>query len=202
MQLYYLPGACSLAPHIAIREAGLDVKLNKVAFGAERRTEDGRDFYSVNPQGAVPTLELESGEVLTENAVLLQYIAAQAPGSGLAPSEGMARWRLLETLNFIATELHKSFSPLFRNPAPEAREAQIKLILGRFKLLEGKLGDQPYLAGDAFSIADAYAFVMFVWASKFSLDLSGFPKLTAYFQRLKARPAVQQSLREEGLPTA
>lgn len=202
MQLYYVPGACSLAPHIAIREAGLDVKLNKVAFGAERRTEDGRDFYSVNPQGAVPTLELDSGEVLTENAVLLQYIAAQAPNAGLAPSDGMARWRLLETLNFIATELHKSFSPLFRNPTPEAREAQTKLILSRFKLLEGKLGDQAYLAGDAFSIADAYAFVMFVWAGKFGLDLSGFPKLGAYFDRVKARPAVQQTLREEGLPIA
>lgn len=200
MQLYYVPGACSLAPHIAIREAGLDVKLNKIAFGAERRTEDGRDFYSVNPQGAVPTLELDSGEVLTENAVLLQYIAAQAPKAGLAPGEGIAHWRLLETLNFIATELHKSFSPLFRNPAPEVREAQIKLIQGRFKLLEGKLGDKPYLMGDGFTVADAYAFVIFFWSRRFEIDLSATPKLTAYFQRVMARPAVQQTLKEEGLP--
>ena len=202
MQLYYVPGACSLAPHIAICEAGLDVKLNKVAFGAERRTEDGRDFYSVNPQGAVPTLELDSGEVLTENAVLLQYIASLGPKAGLAPTEGMAHWRLLEALNFIATELHKSFSPLFRNPAPEVREAQIKLIQGRFKLLEGKLGDKPYLMGDGFTVADAYAFVMFFWSRNFQIDLSATPKLTTYFQRVMARPAVQQTLKEEGLPTS
>ncbi len=201
MQLYYVPGACSLAPHIAIREAGLEVKLNKVAFGAERRTEDGRDFYTVNPQGAVPVLELDSGETLTENAVLLQYIAAQAPNAGLTPREGMAHWRLLELLNFIATELHKSFSPLFRKPSPEVREAQTKLILGRFKLLEDKLGDKTYLLGDSFTVADAYAFVMFTWARNFKLDLSATPKLSAYFQRVMARPAVQAALTEEGLPT-
>ncbi len=125
MKLFYVPGACSLAPHIAIREAGLDVKLDKISFGEKRTSEDGRDFYTINPQGAVPVLELDDGSVLTENAVLLQYLAFQAPQAQLAPSEGPERWRLLETLNFIATELQKSFSPLFRNPPPEAREAAI-----------------------------------------------------------------------------
>jgi glutathione S-transferase len=203
MQLYYVPGACSLAPHIAIREAGLDVKLNKIAFGAERRTEDGRDFYSVSPQGAVPVLELDNGETLTENAVLLQYIAAQAPASGLMPAaDGMAHWRMLELLNFVATELHKGIGFLFKNPPQDVWDAQVKLILSRFKLLDAKLGDKPYLAGDNFSVADAYAFVMFTWARKFSIDLSGFPRLTAYFQRMLARPAIQQTLTEEGLPTS
>lgn len=202
MQLFYSPGACSLAPHIVIREAGLDaVKLNRVKFGAERLTEDGRNFFAINPQGAVPALELDDGEVLTEAQVLLQYLAALAPEKGLAPSEGMARWRLLETLNFIATELHKGFSPLFKKPPPEQREAIAKVLVNRFGLLEQKLGDKDYLLG-AFSIADAYAFVMFTWTRKFEIDLSGAPKLLAYFQRVMARPAVQRTLQEEGLPTA
>src|SRR5262249_8136518 len=156
--LYYAPGACSLAPHIAICEGGLDVKLDKITFGEKRTTEGGRDFYSINPQGAVPVLELDDGSVLTENAVLLQYLAAKAPQLGIA-GDGIEHWRLLEALNFIATELHKSFSPLFRKPPPEVREPQIKHILNRLALLQGKLGDKQYLMGDRFTIADAYAFV-------------------------------------------
>ena len=121
MKLYYAPGACSLGPHIIAREANLDVKLDKVQFGPERKTESGRNFYDINPQGAVPTLELDNGEVLAEAQVILQYLAAQAPQAKLAPQDGMLKWRLLETLNFIATELHKGTSPLFRNPTPEAK---------------------------------------------------------------------------------
>lgn len=200
MKLYYAPGACSLASHIVAREAGLDITLDKISFAPKRTTEDGRDFYAINPQGAVPTLELDGGEVLTENAVVMQYLAAQAPGAGLAPESGMAHWRLLETLNFIATELHKGISPLFRNPNDEVRAATIKNVLSRFELLEGKLGDKPYLNGDAFTIVDAYAFVMMMWARKFSIDLSARTKLTAYFQRVLARPGVQQALTQEGLP--
>lgn len=199
MKLYYAPGACSLAPHIVAREAGLDVALDRIAFGAERKTESGRDFYDINPQGAVPTLELDTGEVLTENAVVMQYLAAQAPQAGLAPGEGMAHWRLLETLNFIATELHKGFSPLFRNPADDVRETIFATLRNRFALLERKLGDKTYLLGDTFSIADAYAFVMMTWARKFKLSLGDRPKLEAYFQRILARPAVQQALKAEGL---
>jgi glutathione S-transferase len=132
--------------------------------------------------------------------VLLQFLAAQAPEKKLLPTEGMARWRGLETLNFIATELHKGFSPLFKHPSQDVRERQVQLLANRFGLLEGKLGDKEYLLGD-FSVADAYAFVMFTWARKFEIDLSGNPKLLAYFKRLMARPAVQQTLQEEGLPT-
>jgi glutathione S-transferase len=201
MKLFYAPGACSLAPHIIIREAGLDVALDKVTFGPERLTTDGRNFYDINPQGAVPALELDSGEVLTEAQVLIQYLASLAPAKNLAPQDGMTRWRLLETLNFIATELHKGTSPLFKKPSAEAREAAVKNLVNRFGLLDGKLGDKPYLLGD-FTIADAYAFVMLTWARKFEIDLSSLPRLKAYYQRVQQRPAVQQTLQEEGLPTS
>ena len=203
MKLYYAPGACSLAPHIALREAGLDAAIDKITFGdGTRTTAEGGDFYKINPHGAVPVLELDGGEVLTENAVILQYIATLAPQANLAPKDGMDLWRLRETLNFVATELHKSFSPLFRNPAPEVREGLVKNVLSRFKLLSGKLGDKPYLMGDHFTVADAYAFVMLLWSTRFQMDLSPFPNLTAYVARLRARPGVQKALTEEGLPTS
>ncbi len=201
MKLYYSPGACSLAPHIVVREAGLDVSLEKVLFGPERRTESGANFYEINPQGAVPVLELANGERLTEAQVILQYLASLAPQSGLAPSDGMARWRLLETLNFIATELHKSFSLLFRKLPPEQRAAQVELIRSRLALLDRKLADRDYLLGE-FSIADSYAFVTLNWARKFEVDIASLPRLRAYFERVGSRPAVQQALREEGLLAA
>ncbi len=201
MRLFYAPGACSLAPHIIVREADLNVTLDKVSFGKERRTEDGRDFYQINPQGSVPALELDSGDVLTEAQVLLQYLAELAPAKNLAPREGMQRWRLLETLNFIATELHKGTGPLFKRPTPELREATVETLKNRYALLEKKLGDKPYLLGE-FSIADAYAFVALTWARKFEIDLSALPKLQAYFQHVMARPAVQAALKEEGLSTS
>ncbi|ANP46899.1 glutathione binding-like protein [Candidatus Viadribacter manganicus] len=199
MKLYYAPAACSLGPHIAIREAGLDATLNKVSFGKERTTEDGRNFYDINPQGAVPTLELDSGEVLTEAQVLLQYIAAQKPEAKLAITEGPDRWRFLEALNFIATELHKGTSPLFRNPSDEAKAATRANLVNRYKLLEQKLGDKDYLLGQ-FTVADAYAFVVLNWARRFEIPVSA--SLNAYFERIRARPAVQQALKEEGLPTS
>lgn len=199
MKLYYAPGACSLAPHIVIREAGLDAALDKVTFnGAERRTESGGDYYKINPQGAVPALELDSGDVLTEAQVLLQYLASLAPQKQLAPSEGLARWRFLEMLNFIATELHKGTGPLFKKPSDDVREATKANLVSRYKLLEQKLGDNEYLLG-AFTAADAYAFVVLNWARKFEVDVPA--GLKAYFARVIARPAVQQALREEGLPT-
>jgi glutathione S-transferase len=201
MRLYYAPGACSLAPHIVIREAGLDVALDKVSFGAERRTESGANFYDISPQGAVPVLELDSGERLTEAQVLLQYLASLKPGANLAPQDGMARWRLLETLNFIATELHKGISPLFKRPGEDQRKATIEFVRSRLKLLNGKLGDKDYLLGQ-FTIADAYAFVMLTWARKFEISIEDLPRLQAYFARVIARPGVQQALREEGLPTS
>jgi glutathione S-transferase len=199
MRLYYAPGACSLAPHIIVREAGLDVALDKVDL-REKRTSGGRDYREINPQGSVPALELDNGEMLTEAQVVMQLLAAQAPEARLAPTEGMARWRLLETLNFIATELHKGFGPLWKEPTPEVRETTVKHLLSRFALLAGKLGDKPYLLGE-FSIADAYAFVTLAWARRLDVDLSALPALQAYFQRVLARPAVQAALKEEGLPT-
>jgi glutathione S-transferase len=199
MKLYYAPAACSLAPHIIIREAGLDVALDKVTFGKERLTEGGRNYYDINPQGAVPALELDAGEVLTEAQVLLQYLAAQAPGKNLAPTQGIEHWRLLETLNFIATELHKGISPLFKKPDEAARKAITETVANRFTLLDRKLGDKDYLVG-AFSIADAYAFVTLNWARRFEIPVT--PKLQAYFERVRARPAVRQALEEEGLPTS
>lgn len=199
MKLYYAPAACSLAPHIIIREAGLDVALDKVSFGKERLTQEGRNFYAINPQGAVPALELDSGEVLTEAQVLLQYLAAQAPAKNLAPTAGIAHWRLLETLNFIATELHKGTSPLFRSPNEETAAAVKANLVNRYSLLEQKLGDKDYLIGP-FSIADAYAFVVLNWARRFEVPTPA--KLQAYFERVRARPAVRQALEEEGLPTS
>jgi glutathione S-transferase len=200
MKLFYAPGACSLAPHIIIREAKLDVALDRVNFGKERLTQDGRNFYTINPQGSVPALELDNGDVLTEAQVLLQYLAAQAPQEMLFPVEGFARWRALETLNFIATELHKNTSPLFKNPGDEVRDSARALLANRFALLERKLGDKAYLLGNDFSIADAYAFVTLRWAKKFKVDRQGLPMIEAYYQRILARPAVQQTLQEEGLP--
>lgn len=199
MKLYYAPGACSLGPHIIVREAGLDVELNKVTFGKERLTEDGRNFYDINPQGAVPALELDNGEVLTEAQVLLQYLASLKPEAKLAITEGFDRWRFLEALNFIATELHKGTSPLFRKPNDEVREATKANLVNRYQLLEQKLGDKDYLLGQ-FTVADAYAFVVLNWARRFEVPLPA--KLTAYFERIRARPAVQKTLQEEGLPTS
>lgn len=202
MKLYYVPGACSIAPHIAAREANLPVTLNKVAFGPERKTEDGRDYYTVNPVGAVPALELDNGQVLTEVAVILRYFSEQKGGEALKPqsSDEMANWRYLETLNFIATELHKSFGALFSKAVPEDKQGPVlDRIKQRFGILEKRMGSNEYVAGPKFTAADAYAFVPLFWSTRFNLDLGA--GLNAYFARLKARPSVQTALSEEGLPT-
>ena len=200
MKLYYAPGACSLAQHIVAREADLPLEIVKVEFGATGRTAGGRNFYDINPMGAVPALELDNGEVLTENAVLLQYLAAQKPSAHLAPTGGgIEHWRYLELLSFIATELHKGFSPLFANPPEEWRAEVVKKLGGRLKLLEQRLADKPYLWGDRFTVADAYAYVILNWAHAKKIDLSATPKLVAYFARLNERPGVRKALAEEGL---
>ncbi|WP_395646157.1 glutathione transferase GstA [Terricaulis sp.] len=199
MKLYIAPGTCSMAPHIALREAELPVTYVRVQLGKDAKTEDGRDYRSINPMGAVPALELDSGELLTENAVLLQYIASLAPAKALMPEDGIERWRFLETLNFVATELHKSFSVLFAKPPEEFKAKMIEKIAGRFDLLEDKLGANQFLAGDRFTVADGYAFVMLAWARRFQFDLARWPKLSAYFDRMKQRPSVEAALLEEGL---
>ena len=137
MKLYYAPAACSLAPHIAAAEAGVPIELVEVKFGPNGKTAADRDFLEINPKGAVPALELDDGEVLTENAVLLQYIAAKAPGSGLVPQDEKARWRLLELVNFIATEVHKGFGPLWnKSTPPEVRDATVETLAKKFDVLE------------------------------------------------------------------
>jgi glutathione S-transferase len=199
MKLYYAPAACSQAPHIAAREAGLPIELAKVEFPS-KRTAEGESLYDVNPKGAVPALKLDDGDVLTENAVILQYIADQAPGSALALPAGKARYHLLEWLNFIATELHKGFGPLWNPATPEEFKQATREALGKkFDYLQEKIGEGPYLLGERFSILDAYAFAVLNWTRIHKIDIARWPGLAAYLQRIAARPAVQETLRAEGL---
>jgi glutathione S-transferase len=200
MKLYYAPGACSLAPHIAAREAGLDIQLEQVDIRG-KKTADGGDYFAINPKGAVPALGLDDGSVLTENAVVLQYIAEQAPGSGLLPPTGsIERWRVLELLNYIATEVHKGFGPLW-NPTtpPDVREATVKALGKKFDFLQQQLGDKPYLAGETFTIADAYAFAVLSWTGFHNVDFTAWTKLQQYLGRIAERPGALAALRAEGL---
>ncbi len=200
MKLYYSPGACSLSPHIALREAGLPVELHKVDLRA-RKLADGSDFTRINPKGYVPALGLDSGDVLTEGPAIVQYVADQNPGSGLAPAAGtIERYRLQEWLNFISTEIHKQFSPLF-NPAStdEVKEAARAKLSSRFEWLDAQLAGKSYLMGERFTVADGYLFTVLNWASRVKVDLSNRPNLTAYHARVGARPAVQAAMRAEGL---
>ena len=200
MKLYYAPGACSLAPHIVAREAGLDLKLDKVDWKT-KTTESGKDFASVNPKGYVPALELDDGQLLTEGPVIQQYLADKKPASGLAPANGtLERYRLQELLGYINSEIHKSYGPLF-NPAitPEAKEYQLATLRKRFDLVEKWLAGKQYLMGDKFTVADAFLFVMVGWASHVGLDLSALKNVGAFHARVAARPAVQAAMKAEGL---
>jgi glutathione S-transferase len=200
MKLYYAPGACSLAPHIIAREAGLSLDLEKVEFDADGRRAGGRDYWTINPKGSVPALELDGGEVLTENAVILQYLTSLAPDSDLGPpADGLAHWRFLELLNFIATELHKGFAPLFKQPTPDLRQATVDALKVRFDRLAAQLADRSYLTGDRFTIADAYAYVVLSWTRLHKLDLTPWPSLRTFMDRVENRPAVSQARTEEGL---
>jgi glutathione S-transferase len=200
MKLYFNPGACSLSPHIVLRELGLDFQLEKVDLKA-RKTETGADFLKINPKGYVPALQLDNGQVLTEGPAIVQYLADHKPKSGLAPAAGtFERVRLQEWLNFITTELHKQFAPLFNNAtSPEVRNAQIETLRQRFEYVNGELEGQAFLTGDTFTVADAYLFVMLAWAKYVQLDLSAYRNLLEYLKRVGARPAVQQALEAEGL---
>ena len=197
--LYQTPGACSLAPLIALHAAGLPHELQTVDLRTHQLA-DGSDYYVVNPKGAVPALRLDSGELMTENATLLQYIADQQPGAGLIPASGPARYHVLELLNYIATEVHKGFGPLF-NPAspPEARQMAIDNLGHKFTYLGTLLDGHSFLAGDKLTAADAYLFTVLRWADMFKLDLSPWPAIMAYRQRVAADPSVQAALKEEGL---
>jgi len=200
MKLYYSPGACSLSPHIVLREAGL--KFDAVlASTKSHKLQDGTDYYTINPKGYVPLLELDDGQRLSEGPAIVQYIADQVPASGLAPAAGtMARYRLMEWLNFISTELHKSFTPLFTPGMPdEAKAIYRERLLGRFKYLDQQLEGKSYLMGDDFTVADAYLFTVSSWCKHVGVDISGLPTLGAYIGRVATRPAVQAALRAEGL---
>ena len=200
MKLYYSPGACSLAPHIILREAGLPFDLVQVDLQA-KKTKDGGDFTKVNPKGQVPTLQLDDGQILTENAVIDQYLADQKPEAGLLAPSGLERYRGLEWLVFVSTELHKTFSPLFRPTTPDAYKATTReTIAKKFDYVEQRLADgRQYLTGDRFALADAYLFTVLRWAQRMDVDMAPWPKLAAYRDRVAARPKVQETLKAEGL---
>ena len=200
MKLYYAPGACSLSPHIVLREAGFDITLEKVNLRT-KEMESGGDFLAINPKGYVPALELDGGEILTEGPAIIQYVADLVPEKKLVPPAGtLARARVQEWLNFIGTELHKSFSPLF-NPATsdDAKAAARALIDRRLAFAASVLDAQPYLTGDSFTVADAYLFTVLSWTGYVKVDITPWPSLGAYFERVKARPAVQAAMAAEGL---
>ena len=199
MKLYYAPGACSQAPHIALNEAGLPYELVKVDL-VKHTLPDGSDFRAMNPKGYVPFVQLDDGTYLSEASVILQYIADRKPGT-LAPAFGTAaRWKVMEWLAFISTEIHKGFGPLW-NPQtpPEGRERAVQALANRFALVEKTLVSQPYLAGQDFTIADAYLFVVLNWSKLLKVDLAPWPALRAFQQRVAERPAVQKTLKAEGL---
>jgi glutathione S-transferase len=200
MKLYYATGTCSLSPHIVALEADLTLQLERVDNKA-KRTESGQDFWQINPKGYVPVLALDNGELLTEGPAIVQYLADLKPESGLAPANGtLARYRLQEMLGYINSELHKSYSPLFKPDTPEPTRAERKEYLRRrYQFIEDVLAKQPYLLGDHFTAADAYLFTITNWAKHVELDLSGFPALLAFQKRVAERPAVQEALEAEGL---
>jgi len=202
MKLYYSPGACSLAPHIALSEAGLSYEAVKVDL-RKHVLADGTDYTTINPKGYVPLLELDDGQHLSEAAVILQYIADRKPGS-LAPAPGtMERYRVMEWLNFIATELHKQFGPLWYPDTPEAtRDKQRATLAKRFDHVSRTLSTQPYLTGEKFGIADAYLFTILNWAGMLKVDLSPWPALQKFLARVAARPQVHAALVAEGLAKA
>jgi len=200
MKLYYYPGACSMAVHIVLREAGYPFDLVKVDL-AKKQAERGEDYLKINPKGYVPAMQLDDGQVLTEDAVILQYLVDHKPDAGLAPKPGtMERYRFLEWLNFIATEVHKSLGALF-NPelTPEWKEHQIALFGRRCDVVAQKLGGKPFLMGDTFTAADAYLFVILGWTGLFRIDMSRWPVLRDYMARIAERPAVKAAMKAEGL---
>jgi glutathione S-transferase len=200
MKLYYFTGACSLSPHIVLRELGLPVTLVKVD-SKTKKLEDGGDYLKINSKGAVPALQLDDGQVLTEGPAIVQYLADLKPESGLAPRAGtFERYRLIEILNYITSEVHKTFSPLF-NPAitPEWKEATLTNLFKKFDWLSGFLAEKPFLLGDTFTVGDAYLFTVLGWTKPLKIDLSKWPLLSAYHVRIAHRTKVQEAMRAEGM---
>ena len=201
MKLFFSPGACSLAPHIVLRETAQPFTLERVDTG-KHLTEHGADYYAVNPKGQVPLLELDDGQRLSEGPVIVQYIADRAARRDLMPEPGtLARLRVMEWQNYITSELHKSFSPLFGSPGVDdaAKPHFAAALQKKFKWVSSQLGGKKYLTGDTFTAADAYLFVVASWAKYVNLDLSEHTNLQEYLKRVSERPAVQQAMKAEGL---
>jgi glutathione S-transferase len=200
MKLYYSPGACSLAPHIVLRELGKKFEIEKVDLGAKRTSGD-KDYIKINGKGYVPTLEIKKDEVLTEVPVILQYLADKAKATKLLPKAGtMARYRAMEALNFVTSELHKNVGALFNPSMPaEGKEAIKSRVTTRLNWLDGVLAKQNYLTGKSYSVADAYAFVVIGWCNMVGVDLSKWKNVSAFLARVGARPAVQAAMKAEGL---
>lgn len=195
MKLYFSPGTCSLSPHIVLRELGLPFEAIKVDI-ATKQTADGTDFRTVNPKGYVPALQLDDGRILTEGPAIVQYLADQVPDKQLAPPNGSwERYRLQEWLNFISTEIHKQFSPLFNASNPDSvKDAQKTRLAQRFGEISPLLEKQDYLTGDRFSVADAYLFTVLGWSRYFHIDLNQWPGIAKFVERIAARPAVAQAM--------
>lgn len=200
MKLYYSPAACSLSPHIVLREAGLAFEPVLVSTKTHQLA-DGTDYYTINPLGYVPVLELDDGTRLREGPAIVQYIADQVPTKNLAPANGtLPRYRLQEWLTFIGTEIHKSFSPLFNRAMPEEGQKIFRDKLARrYQWVNAQLEGKDYLMGEHFSVADAYFFTVTRWSKPANIDLSALPHVLAHHERVAARPAVQEALRVEGL---
>ena len=200
MKLFYAPGACSLSPNIVAQEAGIELRLQKVDTKTKTMTNAG-DYWAINPKGYVPALELDNGEILTEGPTIVQYLADLKPAAGLAPAVGtLERFRVQEMLGYINSEIHKTYSMLFKPALPaDVRAEREEYLLRRYELLDRKLEGRQYLFGDRFTIADAYLFTVMRWAQAAKVDLSRFANLQKFQERVGARPAVQAALRAEGL---
>jgi glutathione S-transferase len=202
MKLYYSPGACSLAAHIIADEANLRLQLERVDLRSHR-TENGQDYYGINPKGYVPTIQLDDGNTLTENMAILNYLADRTANKLFTPKRGtLEHYRLEEWLGFISSELHKSFAPLFHNGTFEEKRKAKERLVEHFAYAAMQLDDQPFLMGEHMTVADPYFFVMLTWAKKLNLNLKRYTNLERFYARFSARPAVKRAMLEEGLPLA
>jgi len=198
VKLYFKPGACSLSPHIVLRELGLPFDLEAVDTKAQK-TASGADYTAINPKKYVPALQLDDGQVLTEGAAIIQYLADRKPDAMLAPPWGsLDRYRLQEWLNYIASELHKSYSPIFR-ASEEQRPALRDALAAKLEYVARNLEKRQFLMGDRFTVADAYLFTVLNWSGRVAIDLDRWPALKSYLQRVSGRPAVRATLEAEGL---
>ncbi len=200
MKLYYAPGTCALASHIALEETGQPFEIDRINVPT-KTTASGEDFMQINPKGYVPTIQLDDGSFLTEGAVILQYIADQNSITNLAPMLGtMERYRLQEWLNFIGSEVHKTYSPMFNKAVAEDYKVIARTLLAkRLSYVEAELADKLFLMGDTFTIADAYLFTVLRWSERVNFDLKPFPNIQSYLARIAVRPSVQAAMKAEGL---